>query len=101
MIPSSWPYSHGVYEAFAAIKQAGFTHYCCGDRRAPHVLVSTYDWGSYGYIDIINIRGGDRVTAARLPQHEGLDVFAPTKEKLGYRKMNHHVDLHLCRSHSW
>ena len=64
MIPVNWPYSPETYEAFTAMDRAGFTHYCCGDRRAPHVLVSVYDWGDY--IDVINVRGADRVTAARL-----------------------------------
>jgi hypothetical protein len=78
MIPADWPYSQGAYEAFMAMNRARFTHYCCGDRRAPHVLVSTYDWG--GYIDVINIRGIDRVTAARLPKYEDdLDIFAPSQ----------------------
>lgn len=77
MIPASWPYSQHTYEAFAAIKKAGFTVYCCGNRWAPHVLVSAYDWG--GYLDVINIRGADRVTAARLPVYDGLDIFAPTR----------------------
>lgn len=77
MIPASWPYSQETYEAFAAIDKAGFTHYCCGDRRAPHVLVAAYDWGDY--IDVINIRGADRVTAARLPKYVGLDIFAPSR----------------------
>lgn len=79
MIPASWPYSPETYQALAAIKTDGFTHYCCGDRRAPHVLVSVYNWGGHGYIDIINVRGADRVTAARLPKHDGLDIFAPTR----------------------
>ncbi len=25
----------------------------------------------------MNVRGADRVTTARLPKHEGLDIFAP------------------------
>lgn len=75
MIPASWPYSQEIYEAFVAIDRAGFTHYCCGDRRAPYVLVAAYNWGEY--IDVINIRGVDRATAARLPNHGGLDIFAP------------------------
>lgn len=78
MIPVSWPYSQGTYEAFAAMKQAGFTAYCCGDYHAPHVLVAAYDWEE-GYMDVVNIRGGDRVTAARLPTYEGLDIFAPSR----------------------
>lgn len=77
MTPSDWPYSQGVYDAFAALRKSGFTHYCCGDRRAPHLLVSTYNWD--GYIDVINIRGMDRVTAARIPKYDGLDIFAPTQ----------------------
>jgi hypothetical protein len=75
VIPTSWPYSQDTYEAFTAIKRAGFTSYCCGDRHAPHVLIAAYDWGSY--IDVINIRGADRVTAARLPAYDGLNIFAP------------------------
>jgi hypothetical protein len=72
----SWPYSAGIYKAFAALKNAGFTAYCCGDRRMPHVLVAAYVWGDR-YVDVVNMRGADRVTAARLPQHDGLDIFAP------------------------
>jgi hypothetical protein len=79
MIPSDWPDGPKTFEAFAAMKRAGFTHYCCGDRRAPYVLVSTYDWGNHGYIDIINIRGADRVTAARLPKRDSVDIFAPSQ----------------------
>ncbi len=77
MIPASWPYSQQTYQAFAAMKKAGFTAYCRGNHRAPHVLVSAFDWG--GYLDVINIRGADRVTAARLPIYDGLDIFAPTR----------------------
>lgn len=77
MIPASWPYSQQTYQTFAAMKKAGFTAYCCGNHRAPHVLVSFFDWG--GYLDVINIRGADRVTAARLPIYDGLDIFAPTR----------------------
>ncbi len=76
VIPASWPYSSDTYEAFAALRQAGFTAYCCGDRRMPHVLVAAYAWGD-SYVDVVNMRGGDRVTAARLPKSDGLDIFAP------------------------
>lgn len=77
MIPTSWPYSQETYEAFAAMKRSGFTAYCCGERHAPHVLVAAYDWD--GYIDVINIRGMHRATAARLPKYDGLDIFAPSQ----------------------
>lgn len=79
MIPTGWPYPRATYEAFAAIKTAGFTGYCCGHRHAPHVLVAAYNWDNYGYVDVINIRGADRTTAARLPAYDGLDIFAPTQ----------------------
>jgi hypothetical protein len=77
VIPTSWPYSPQTYEAFAAVKNAGFTIYCCGNRHAPRVLVAAYRWDAY--IDVINIRSADRVTAARLPIHHGLDIFAPSQ----------------------
>jgi hypothetical protein len=75
VIPASWPYSPNIYQAFAAVKNAGFTIYCCGDRHAPRVLVAAYRWDTY--IDVINVRSAEHVTAARLPTHDGLDIFAP------------------------
>lgn len=75
VVPASWPYSADIYQAFAALKDAGFTAYCCENRRLPHVLVATYDWG--GYVDVVTMRGADRVTTARLPKHDDLDIFAP------------------------
>lgn len=78
VIPASWPYSAETYQAFAALKEAGFTTYCCGDRCMPHALVAVYHWGGDGYVDVVNVRGADRVTTARLPKHDdGLDIFAP------------------------
>lgn len=74
MIPVSWPYSPEAYRAFAALREAGFTAYCCGNRHAPLVLVAAYNWGD-GYVDVVTMRGADRVTAARLP--DNLDIFAP------------------------
>jgi hypothetical protein len=76
MMPINWPYSSDAYEAFAAINKSGFTHYCCGPRHAPHVLVAAYDWDNH--IDVINIRGINHATAARLPKYGGLDIFAPS-----------------------
>ena len=57
MIPSAWPYPPDTYKAFVALKAAGFTAYCCGDRHAPHVLVAAYEWGN-SYVDVVNMRGG-------------------------------------------
>lgn len=39
-------------------------------------LVAVYDCGN-GYVDVVNMRGADRVTPARLPKSDGLDIFAP------------------------
>jgi hypothetical protein len=74
VLPVNWPYSPESYQAFAALRTAGFIAYCCGDRHAPHVLVAAYDWGD-SYVDVVTMRGADRVTAARLPN--GLDIFVP------------------------
>jgi hypothetical protein len=79
VIPTSWPYSQNTYEAFAAMKRGGFAGYCCGDCHAPHVLVAAYNWGSHGYMDVINIRGADRVTAARLPHTTAWTSSPPAK----------------------
>jgi hypothetical protein len=76
VIPTNWPYPAETYEAFAALSQAGFTAYCCGNRHMPHVLVAVYDWEDR-YVDVVNMRGAGRVTAARLPKHDDLDIFAP------------------------
>ncbi|MGH4012346.1 MAG: hypothetical protein ACRDSL_00080 [Pseudonocardiaceae bacterium] len=38
--------------------------------------MAVYDWGN-GYVDVVNVRGADRVTTARLPKHDDLDIFAP------------------------
>jgi hypothetical protein len=86
MTPAHWPYSRDLYEAFAAIKNSRFTLYCCGDKRKPHVLVAAYEWDDY--IDVINIRGGDRVTAARLPKASDLDIFAPSRAVRGQPRTN-------------
>jgi hypothetical protein len=53
----------------------GFVLYCCGPRSAPHALVASYDWDSY--VDLLTIRGFDRITAARVPKDGPVDVFAP------------------------
>ena len=44
-------------------------------RAEPTALVAPCEWEHY--VDIVVIRGVDRVTAARLPKGAGVDVFAP------------------------
>lgn len=53
----------------------GFSLYLCGGRTQPTVIVGVYEWEDY--VDIVNIRGENRVTAARVPRGENLDIFAP------------------------
>ena len=53
----------------------GFVVYCCGGRAAPTVLAASYEWDHY--VDLVTVRGIDRVTAARIPKRGPVDVFAP------------------------
>lgn len=53
----------------------GFVVYCCGERTAPTALVASYAWADY--IDVVTIRDFERITAARVPLHGKVDVFAP------------------------
>ncbi len=57
------------------VVQDGFVLYCCGGRAEPAALVASYEWERY--VDLVVIRGADRVTAARVPKGAGIDVFAP------------------------
>ncbi|MGH4011912.1 MAG: hypothetical protein ACRDTH_27755 [Pseudonocardiaceae bacterium] len=41
----------------------------------PRALVASYEWEQY--VDIVTIRGFERVTVARVPQRGKVDVFAP------------------------
>jgi hypothetical protein len=77
MIPSQRSQLSEAYEAIASIARAGFTHYYCGGIRNPHAIVATFAW--QGYTDIVNIRGMDRVAAARVPHYAGMDIFAPSR----------------------
>ena len=53
----------------------GFVLYCCGGRAEPSALVASYEWEHH--VDLVVIRGADRVTAARVLKGAGVDVFAP------------------------
>ncbi|MGH3901926.1 MAG: hypothetical protein ACRDTA_27465 [Pseudonocardiaceae bacterium] len=53
----------------------GFTLYCGGPTAAPNALVSSYEWDHY--VDLLTIRDFDRVTTARVPTREAVDIFAP------------------------
>jgi hypothetical protein len=77
MVPSSWEYSPESYDALASLVHAGFTHYYCGGLREPNAIIAAYAWEKY--TDIVNIRGIDRVTAARVANYPGMDIFAPAR----------------------
>jgi hypothetical protein len=53
----------------------GFTVYCCGPRTAPTALAASYKWPDY--VDHLTIRSCERVTAARVPKLDRVDLFAP------------------------
>jgi hypothetical protein len=66
----------GVEELLAEVVADGFTLYCCGPKSAPHALVACYEWDHC--VDLLTIRGFDRVTTARVPaQGRTVDLFAP------------------------
>jgi hypothetical protein len=62
-------------ELLSEFARDGFSLYLCGGRTQPTVIVGVYEWEDY--VDIVNIRGENRVTAARVPRSENLDIFAP------------------------
>jgi hypothetical protein len=64
-----------VEDLLADVARDGFTLYCCGPRAAPKALVACYDWDQY--IDLLTIQDFDQITAARLPRHRKVDIFAP------------------------
>ena len=50
-----------VERLLLGVVQDGFVLYCCGGRAEPSALVASYDWEQY--LDLVVIRGVDRVTA--------------------------------------
>ncbi|MGH3823580.1 MAG: hypothetical protein ACRDRA_12240 [Pseudonocardiaceae bacterium] len=53
----------------------GFAVYCCGARAAPNALIACYPWEHH--LDLVTIRNFDRITAARMPTRDNVDIFAP------------------------
>ncbi len=64
-----------VEELLVDVAADGFTLYCCGPKTAPHALVATYEFDLY--VDLLTIRDFDRVTTARVPTRDPVDIFAP------------------------
>lgn len=64
-----------VERLLLAVVEDGFVLYCCGGRVEPTAVVAAYEWEHY--VDIVTIRGFDRVTSARVPKRGEVDVFAP------------------------
>lgn len=58
-----------------ALLMEGFTAYCCGPKTAPRALVAAYEWPRW--VDLVTIRDFDRITAARVPKHDTIDIFTP------------------------
>ncbi len=66
----------GVEELLIDVAADGFTLYCCGPKHAPNALLACYEWDHY--VDLLTILNFDRVTTARVPKRDTLDIFAPT-----------------------
>jgi hypothetical protein len=64
-----------VEELLVAVVADGFTLYCCGPKTAPNALVASYEWD--GYLDLLTIRDFSRVTTARVPTRDTVEIFAP------------------------
>jgi hypothetical protein len=64
-----------VEELLVDVVTDGFTLYCCGPKLAPTALVAAYEWEQY--VDLLTIRNFDRVTTARVPKRDAVDIFAP------------------------
>ena len=64
-----------VEQLLADVAADGFTVYCCGPKAAPQALVACYEWADY--VDLLTVCDFDRVTTARVPRRDRLDIFAP------------------------
>ncbi|HEX4100681.1 MAG TPA: hypothetical protein VHY21_09075 [Pseudonocardiaceae bacterium] len=81
-LPSAEPH-HGeqahlltvVEELLLEVVADGFTVYCCGPKAAPNALVAAYEWDHH--LDLLTIRDFTRVTTARVPKRDTMDIFAP------------------------
>jgi hypothetical protein len=66
-----------VEELLAEVAVDGFALYCCGPKTAPNALVACYEWDQYACVDLLSIQDFDRVTTARVPAGDAVDIFAP------------------------
>jgi hypothetical protein len=64
-----------VEQLLVEVVADGFTMYCCGPKAAPHALVAAYEWDNY--VDLLTIGDFNRVTTARVPTRDTVDIFAP------------------------
>jgi hypothetical protein len=64
-----------VEELLVEVVADGFVLYCCGPKAAPNALVACYEWDHC--VDLLTVRGFDRVTTARVPTRGAVDIFAP------------------------
>lgn len=64
-----------VEQLLVEVVADGFTLHRCGPKAAPHALLACYQWDDY--VDLLTIVNFDRVTTARVPKRDVLDIFAP------------------------
>lgn len=65
-----------VEELLIQVVADGFTLCCCGPTTAPSALVASYEW-DHRYVDLLTIRDFERITTARIPTPDAVDIFAP------------------------
>lgn len=78
-----------VEELIVGVVADGFALYCCGPKAAPHALVACYEWDHW--CDLLTIRDFDRVTTARVPKRDTLDIFAPEVVVWAYEGLAQHA----------
>ncbi|MGH3777050.1 MAG: hypothetical protein ACRDRR_15200 [Pseudonocardiaceae bacterium] len=77
----------GVEELLVDVVGDGFMVYCCGPKAAPNALVACYEWDYH--VDLLTIRDFDRVTTARVPKQDTVDIFAPEVVVWAYEGQPH------------
>lgn len=64
-------------ELLTWLKHHGFGAWHLVDADQPSVIVLFREYG--GWVDVVHVRGADRVEAARMPRGETADIWRPAK----------------------
>jgi hypothetical protein len=66
-----------AHDLLAWLRNHGFGAWHLVNAAKPSVIVLFRQWG--GWVDVVHIRGCDRVEAARMPRGDAADIFRPEK----------------------